>query len=121
VSPPLGLSRSRDILLQVKPMNPNPDRLVFGTRTGRPMGASNVRRRILAPAQERANAKLVKQGLNPIDHLTPHSLRRTYASMLYAIGETPPIVMQEMGHMSPRWPWRSTPRRCAGTRARTPR
>ena len=34
-------------------------------------------------------------------HLTPHSLRRSYASLLYAIGATPPRVMAQMGHTSP--------------------
>ena len=33
--------------------------------------------------------------------LDPQSLRRTFASVLYALGEAPPIVMQEMGHTSP--------------------
>ncbi|MGO9248529.1 MAG: hypothetical protein ACLP7W_08030, partial [Solirubrobacteraceae bacterium] len=33
--------------------------------------------------------------------LTPHSLRRTFCSLLYALGETPPVVMQEMGHTDP--------------------
>ena len=32
--------------------------------------------------------------------LTPHSLRRTFASLLFAIGETPPYVMAQMGHTS---------------------
>jgi hypothetical protein len=31
-------------------------------------------------------------------NLTPHSLRRTFASILFAIGETPPYVMAQMGH-----------------------
>jgi integrase len=31
----------------------------------------------------------------------PHSLRRTFASLLYAIGEPAPIVMQELGHTHP--------------------
>ena len=35
------------------------------------------------------------------ERLTPHSLRRTFASVLYAIGEDPPTVMAEMGHSSP--------------------
>jgi integrase len=30
--------------------------------------------------------------------LTPHSLRRTFASLLYALGESPRTVMAEMGH-----------------------
>jgi len=28
----------------------------------------------------------------------PHSLRRTFASLLFAIGEPPPYVMAQMGH-----------------------
>lgn len=30
--------------------------------------------------------------------LTPHSLRRTFASLLFALGESPPYVMAQMGH-----------------------
>src|SRR4029078_779736 len=30
-----------------------------------------------------------------------HSLRRTFASLLYAIGEPAPVVMQELGHTHP--------------------
>jgi integrase len=33
--------------------------------------------------------------------LTPHSLRRPFASVLYAIGTAPPVVMAEMGHTTP--------------------
>lgn len=33
--------------------------------------------------------------------LTPHSLRRTFASVLYALGEDPGVVMDEMGHTDP--------------------
>jgi integrase len=33
--------------------------------------------------------------------LTPHSLRRTFASILYALGEDPGVVMDEMGHTDP--------------------
>ena len=51
---------------------------------------------------KRANASLATKVLPPLpDKLTPHSLRRTFASTLYAIGETPPVVMAEMGHASP--------------------
>jgi integrase len=35
------------------------------------------------------------------DGLTPHSLRRTFASLLFAIGEPPPWVMKQMGHTTP--------------------
>jgi integrase len=33
--------------------------------------------------------------------LTPHSLRRTFASLLVAHGEDPAYVMEEMGHTTP--------------------
>jgi integrase len=80
----------------------SPESLVFATSTGRPLGATNVRRRVLAPAVERANAMLAFHGSTPLpEGLTPHSLRRTFASLLYAIGEDPPTVMAEMGHASP--------------------
>jgi transposase/integrase len=64
--------------------------LVFGTGTGRPHGATNVRRRVLAKSIERANAALEKKSAEPLPRgLTPHALRRTFASLLFAMGETP--------------------------------
>jgi integrase len=80
-------------------LDPAPDVLVFGTATGRRQGATNVRRRMLAKAVERANKQLAKDEAEPLpEGLTPHSLRRTFASLLFAIGETPPYVMAQMGH-----------------------
>jgi hypothetical protein len=37
----------------------------------------------------------------PLPRLTPHGLRRMFASVLYAIGETSPVVMAELGHTDP--------------------
>lgn len=74
------------------------DAYVFPTATGARQSPSNVRNRILAPAAKRANAALAQDDLPPLPKLTPHSLRRTFASLLYAIGEPPPVVMAEMGH-----------------------
>ena len=90
----------RDELLEYKVRLPDgADGLVFATRTGRPLGATNVRRRVLRPAAERASAKLRKNGLEPLPAgLTPHSLRRTFASLLFALGEPPPYVMSQLGH-----------------------
>jgi integrase len=80
-------------------IEPPADALVFGTTTGRRQGATNVRRRVLARAVEDANTELLKKGVEPLpDGLTPHSLRRTFASLLFAIGEPPPYVMAQMGH-----------------------
>jgi len=78
------------------------DDYVFPTRTGKRQYESKVRTATLGGAVKRANANLAKLGLPPLpEHLTPHSLRRTFASVRYALGATPPVVMAEMGHTSP--------------------
>jgi integrase len=66
---------------------------------GRRQNPDNARDRVLAAAVNRANERLTKRGAAPLpDRLTPHSLRRTFSSLLDAIGETPPTVMAEMAH-----------------------
>ncbi len=80
-------------------LDPARDALIFGTATGRRQGATNVRRRMLAKAVEQANKQLAEDEAEPLPvGLTPHSLRRTFASLLFAIGEAPPYVMAQMGH-----------------------
>jgi len=57
---------------------------------------------VLAKAVARANERLAHAREAPLPTtLTPHSLRRTFASLLYAIGEDPGVVMDEMGHTDP--------------------
>jgi integrase len=80
----------------------DPDVYVFPTRSGRRVLPENFRKRVLAAAVARANENLTRRELAPLPpKLTPHSLRRTFASLLYALGESPPVVMQEMGHTDP--------------------
>jgi len=56
-------------------------------------GSGNIRR---------ANIRLEAEGLPPLPvSITPHSLRRTFCSLLYALGEDPGTVMDEMGHTDP--------------------
>lgn len=75
---------------------------VFGTGQGRRQSASNVRNRVLAGTVRRADELLAEAGEPTLpEGLTPHSLRRTFASFLYAIGENPAVVMAEMGHTDP--------------------
>jgi integrase len=75
---------------------------LFPTRTGKRQYECKVRTGTLAGAVKRANANLAEKDLPPLpDALTPHSLRRTFATLLYALGESPPVVMAEMGHTSP--------------------
>jgi integrase len=80
-----------------------PDDLVFPTSAGRLQSATNVRNRILTKAVIRANEKLARQGLAELpEGLTPHSLRRTYISLLLAKGDEVPYVMQQVGHTDPK-------------------
>jgi integrase len=79
-----------------------PHDLVFPTATGRPHGPSNVRRRVLGKARTRANERLAKRDLYPLPELTPHALRRTFASVLFALGRELPYVMAQLGHSDPK-------------------
>jgi integrase len=79
-----------------------PGDFVFPTATGRHDGASNVRRRFLAPAVERANLALCEADSEPIGAVTPHSLRRTFISLLLAAGADVPYVMAQAGHTDPK-------------------
>jgi integrase len=80
----------------------NPDALVFSAGTGKPLDRSRVRARVLLPAVENANEQLAENGVAAIPcGLGTRSLRRTFASILYALGEDPPYVMGQMGHTEP--------------------
>jgi integrase len=69
-------------------LDPEPHELVFGTSKGTKLNQTNIRLRLRAPAIEKANERLARDGLDPLpDGLSPHSLRRTYASLLFAISE----------------------------------
>jgi integrase len=89
---------------------------VFGTRSGGRQSPDNFRSRVLGrPASVvdgetkpgagtigQANKQLEEDRLSPLPgKLTPHSLRRTFCSLLYALGEDPGTVMDEMGHTDP--------------------
>ena len=91
----------RDELLAHKPLDANPGAYVFGTAAGKRQHPSNVRARVVTKAVERANERLAEAGETSLPALTPHGLRRSFASLLYGIGEPPPVVMQEMGHTDP--------------------
>jgi len=63
---------------------------------------NNFRNWVLRAAVKRANEALAERELPPLpEKLTPHSLRRTFCSLLYALGEDPGTVMDEMGHTNP--------------------
>jgi integrase len=73
--------------------------LVFPTSNGKQFGASNIRRRVLDKAVERANERLAEVDDVPLpEGLTPHKLRHTFCSVLVALGVDPGSVMDQMGH-----------------------
>jgi integrase len=79
----------------------DPDGLVFPTRIGTARNRSNVRRHVLARAIDRANKARKKSGRAPVQEgVTNHTLRRTFASLLYEAGASPAYVMAQMGHTS---------------------
>lgn len=74
---------------------------MFPNRDGRRQSVSNVERR-LKTAIRRANARLFELGIRPIDEaVTPHSLRRLYASLRFALGDDPVYVAAQLGHTDP--------------------
>jgi integrase len=94
---------------------------VFATSSGAGQSRENLRTRVLAPAVKRASERLVEIGSAPMpDRLTPHSLRGTFAGVLYALGENPGVAMDEMGHTDPALAlrvYRQTMRRDEGEKA----
>lgn len=69
---------------------------------GGPRTKDNVRLRILRPVLARAEDLLEERGqASLMPGIGPHSLRHTFASMLFAIGEDPMSVMRQLGHTDP--------------------
>jgi integrase len=89
------------------------DDYVFPGRGGKRRDRNAVRRRLLYPAIQRANAMLADRGLPTIpDGVTFHSLRRTYASLAAEAGVDPAWTARQIGHTDPgsRSPFIRTPR-----------
>lgn len=77
---------------------------VFTTRTGRRQTVTNVDHR-LKTAIRAANKRLEELGIEPIsERVSPHSLRRTYASLRYACGDDPIYVAEQGGWADPAFP-----------------
>ncbi|MGI8864980.1 MAG: tyrosine-type recombinase/integrase [Solirubrobacteraceae bacterium] len=97
-----GAARDELLAVRARSTRCGADDYVFATKTGARPSRENVRNRVLTPAAERASEALAAAGYPPLpDRVTPHSLRRTFASVLYALGEDPGVVMDEMGHTDP--------------------
>jgi integrase len=74
---------------------------MFRNRNGQRQSVSNVERR-MKTAVRRANQRLDRLDIRPIDEaVTPHSLRRLYASLRFALGDDPVYVAAQLGHTEP--------------------
>jgi integrase len=72
---------------------------VFPTAAGTRRDKDNVRERVLRPVVRRADELLVAQDLVPLPSgVTPHKLRHTFCSLLFALGKDPVYVMGQLGH-----------------------
>ncbi len=94
----------RDVLIELRERHQDAHQgaYVFGTSRGGRLSPDNFRSRVLRAAVTEANESLTTNGLPPLpERITPHSLRRTFCSLLYALGEDPGVVMDEMGHTDP--------------------
>ena len=78
----------------------------FLTRNGTRQHPDNIRSRLLTGVRERANTLLAEAGQQPIEHMTPHALRRTFASLLAEIGVSPRRAMYLLGHTDPKFTMR---------------
>lgn len=81
-----------------------PDDPVFIGRRGNRQTPDNVGRR-LKSAIKGANVELDRLGIAPIsERVSPHSLRRTYASLRFACGDDPVYVAEQGGWADPAFP-----------------
>ena len=79
------------------------DPVFVGTQKRR-QTRGNVARR-LKSAISTANPKLERRGIAPLsERVSPHSLRRTYASLRYACGDDPIYVAEQGGWSDPSFP-----------------
>jgi integrase len=75
--------------------------LVFTTRAGTPRDKDNARERVLRPVVKHADKLLADDGVEALPRITPHKLRHTFASILFALGWQAPDVMAQLGHTDP--------------------
>jgi hypothetical protein len=84
----------------------NGDGPVLITQLGTRQNDHNVRRALKATIT-RANAKLDRLGIEPISgRVSPHSLRRTYASLRGALRDDPVYFAEQLGHEDPTFTFR---------------
>ncbi len=73
------------------------DGFVFATASGRPRNKDNVRT-VLGRVVDRANEHRTVRGQAPLPPVIPHTLRRTYISLMLEAGAPLHYVMDQVGH-----------------------
>jgi integrase len=74
---------------------------MFPTSTGGRLNPSNIRTRLLTRAVEKATAARGDEAMS-FPKISPHSLRRIYASLALAAVQDPRFVMAQLGHTDAR-------------------
>jgi integrase len=98
----LPIARQKFERQREKLTNRDPGDLVYPSRTGSQRNKDNLRNRVVYPVFERASVLLVERGHPPLpDGLTVHKLRKVFASIRFACGGDPVVVMREIGHTDP--------------------
>jgi integrase len=95
--------RSELIVWRANSRHVAPADFVLPSSTGRKNNPSNLRRDVLHPAIEAANAKLAELGIAELAPITFHSLRRTYASLRGACGDDVAYTSAQIGHEDARF------------------
>ena len=97
----------RDVLLEYAaqraaanlPAGPNDH--FFGGLTGRRRSVQRVRSGVLELSVQRANAQRQAAGLAGLPAITPHSLRRTWATFAALAGRDQNWIADQIGHTTP--------------------
>jgi integrase len=97
----------RDVLLEYTrqrrslglPTGPND--YFFGRSTGRRRSDQRIRLGVLEASLTRANQRRVERGLAELPEITPHSLRRTWATFAALAGRDQNWIADQIGHTTP--------------------
>lgn len=73
----------------------------FGTGNGKRRDPNRFRDRILRRSVEQANDERATKGLQALPAITPHSLRRTWATFAAIAGRHPKWIAAQIGHTNP--------------------
>jgi integrase len=77
------------------------DEFVFATASGKPRDRNNIRT-LISRVVEKLNEQRAKRGIAPLPRIVPHTLRRTYISLMLEAGAPMHYMMDQVGHEDPK-------------------